>query len=293
MEIPLNIIEQFLNNQEILNKSVNTVKAYGADVAQFIDFIFEREDNMENIQPLHIRSFLAYLSMQKLSKKSIARKLSSLKAFFDFLTRIGSVETNPASVLNTVKVGRSLPSTLTLEEFKHIIDAIDLKTFNGKRDKSILEFLYASGARSSEMLNLKDIDLDIRGKEAKVVGKGSIERIVFFNDEARDALFDYMAMKRMKFPMAEYLFINRFGTKLSSRFLRKLVEEYAAKAGIAKEVSPHTFRHSFATAMLDSGVSLRVIQTLLGHASISSTQIYTHISREELRRCYIQYGPFA
>lgn len=288
----MDIIKEFFDYQLLTNKSFNTSKSYSSDIKQFINYISEQEKDIKNITPIQIKSFLAYLSMKNISKKSITRKLSSIKSFFDFLIRKGDIDINPTINILSPKVGKSLPSVLTLSEFNRLVDSIQGKNFATKRDRAMIEMLYASGIRSEELLSLTDKDIHLRDREAKVLGKGGIERIVFFNEQTLEALLDYIPFKRSKFPNAQFLFLNRFGRRLSTRFLRNIVTSYSEKAGIEKEVSPHTFRHSFATSLLDKGVGLRSIQEMLGHKSISSTQIYTHISKSELRKCYLKYGPF-
>ena len=286
----MNKIQDFIKHNQILNRSNNTIKAYVSDIRQFVDFICDKESEMKNITTLHIRHYLSYLWLKDVSKKSVARKLSSLKNFFDFLVQKGEISVNPAYILKSPKIGRFLPSVLSVKEFTKIRNIIFKNDFASKRDRTILEFLYSSGVRSEELLSIRDRDIDLKNREALVTGKGSKERVVFFSYEAQSSLLDYLPLKKTKFPEATFSFVNRFGTKLSSRFLRKLVNKYASLAGIEKEVTPHTFRHSFATLLMDQGVSLKIIQELLGHSSISSTQIYTHISREELKRSYDRYA---
>lgn len=288
----MDLLKQFDMHISLTNRSKNTSKAYLSDVSQFVDFIADQERDLTKIEAVHIRHFLAYLSMKGISKKSVSRKLSSLKTFFEFLVKNGNININPAYILKSPKIGRFLPNVLTFEEFQKISNVVDMSTMGGRRDKAILEFMYSSGVRSEELLMLQDQDIDLKNKEAKVTGKGGRERIVFFSSEARRVLLEYMPLKKSKFPESKSLFINKFGERLSSRFLRKLVSEYSGLAGINKEVTPHTFRHSFATLLMDSGVDLKMVQELLGHASISSTQIYTHISREELRKCYDSHALF-
>lgn len=288
----MDIIKDFFDYQLLTNKSFNTSKSYSSDIKQFINFISEQEKNLENITPAQIKSFLAYLSMKNISKKSITRKLSSIRSFFSFLIRKGNIDINPTINILSPKIGRNLPSILTLSEFNRLVDSIQGSDFASKRDKAMVEMLYASGMRSEELLSLTDRDIDLRDREAKVLGKGGVERIVFFNEQTVESLLEYIPFKKSKFPNSQFLFVNRFGRRLSTRFLRKVVTFYSEKANIEKEVSPHTFRHSFATSLLDKGVGLRSIQEMLGHKSISSTQIYTHISKSELRKCYVKYGPF-
>lgn len=287
------MIDRFERHQVILNKSSNTIKAYKLDISQFLDFISSMESKYSKIKKIHIRHFLSYLSGRGLSTKSISRKLSSLKLFFAFLVEIKKIKSNPTVMIMPPKITKSLPSIIDCGEFERMIDHIDTKQFKGKRDLAMLEFLYSSGVRAMELLDLDEDALDLRERTAVVKGKGSKERMVFFSEKTRAALVDYIPLKKHKFPGIKELFVNNSGRRLSTRSLRNIVTQYTNKAGIEKDVSPHTFRHSFASFLLDKGIDLKLIQEFLGHSSISSTQIYTHISKEELRKSYDKFGPFS
>jgi len=288
----LDILNSFQKHQSILNRSSTTIKSYSTDISQFVLFISDLERDLKKITSIHLRYFIAYLSEKNLSKKSISRKISSLRSFFKFLLSEKYIISDPTYALVSPKADKHLPSVITLIEFDKIVSLIDNRGFSGKRDLSMLELLYSSGIRSSELLNIRENDLYLKDRYAKVMGKGSKERIIFFSLRAQKSLSEYIKLKKQKFPENRYLFLNKNGSPLSSRFLRKLVENYSIKANIPKKVTPHTFRHSFASSMLDKGVDLKLIQEFLGHSSISSTQIYTHVSKEELRKSYIKYAQF-
>lgn len=287
----MNLLDCFIRHQVVINRSRHTVRSYSSDVIQFMSFISDSERDIESIETIHIRQFLAYLSMKGLSAKSISRKLSSLKAFFLFLFNERRIANNPAQNIISPKLGKRLPNILTLNEFHKMINEIDSSTLLGKRDRAILEMLYSSGLRSEEILSIDESDLRLKEGEVYVRGKGGRERVAFYSEETKRAFLDYIPLKRVVFPESSNLFINRFGSQLSTRFLRKMVSSYSKMAGIEKDITPHMFRHSFATTLLDNGVDLKIIKEFLGHSSISSTQIYTHLSREELRKSYLKYAP--
>ncbi len=283
------LLKNFLNHQKIFNsKSEHTVKAYSLDISQFLNFL---EDEIKNVQLSHLRSFLSYLSLKGIAQRSINRKLSSLKTFFEFLAYQGFIKKDPTLLLKGPKFSKPLPEILSIEEIDNIISVIKEDSFQDLRNKSIIYLLYSSGLRAAELISLKENDISFSREELRIIGKGNVERIAFFDKKAKSILLKYLPLKKKLFK-SEYIFINKFGEQLSDRYLRKTINELTKKAKISKKVSPHTFRHSFATLLLNKGVSLKAIQELLGHASISSTQVYTHVSKEELRKCYIKYGPF-
>lgn len=281
-------IDKFCNVQYVVRlSSQNTLRAYRVDLTQFAKFI---EKDIKDINLKDLRSFLSYLSQRGISKRSIGRKLSSIKSFFHWLHSSSIITSNPATLLNMPKFSKDLPDVLLPKEFNRMMQFLGENDTKSLRDKLLISLLYSSGLRSSEALSIKKTDISTSRCEVRVVGKGGRERIAFFNQETRRLLIKYLALVNADEP---FLFDNGKGGALSTRFLRLMVEKLAKKVALDKKISPHTFRHSFATLLLSNGVNLKVIQDLLGHASISSTQIYTHISKEELRMCYMKYGPFS
>lgn len=283
------LLKKFLDHQKVFNsKSAHTIKAYSTDILQFLNFL---EEDIKNVQLSHLRSFLSYLSLKALSQRSINRKLSSLKSFFEFLAYYNFTKKDPTLLLKGPKFSKPLPEILSIEEIEKILACLKEENFQNLRNRSIIHLLYSSGLRASELISLKESDISFLREELRIIGKGNIERIAFFDKKAKAVLLRYLPLKKKLFK-SDYVFLNRFGEQLSDRYLRKTINELTKKAKISKKISPHTFRHSFATMLLNKGVSLKAIQELLGHASISSTQVYTHVSKEELRKCYVKYGPF-
>jgi len=272
-----------------------TVRNYAGDVARFLQFL--KEEGVEQVEAADhhlIRAYLAHLHREGVSPRSVVRKLSSLRSFFRYLERRGELPENPMARVSTPKQGRPLPSFLTAEETLALLGAPDLATPLGMRDRAILELLYATGMRLSEMawLDLEDVDLG-RG-EIRVRGKRGKERIVLMGHPAAAALERYLSLARPRLARGRRtpaLFLNRYGGRLSARYIERLVAGYARRAGIDKKVHPHLLRHTFATHMLDGGADLRVVQELLGHVSPTTTQVYTHLTRAQMRRRYLDAHP--
>ncbi len=280
-------IDEFCNIQsKVRLTSDNTIKAYEVDLGQFVKFM---EKDVDKITTKDLRSFLSYLSQKNISKRSVSRKLSSIRAFFKWLHSSTSMKSNPALLLSSPKFSKELPDVIMPEEFNSMVESLNENNVQQLRDKLLVTLLYSSGVRSAEALSIEIDDISFERCEVRVIGKGGVERIAFFSNETKRLFLKYIRARGAV--DSKYIFTNSRGGVISSRFLRLTVEKLAEKSGIDKKVSPHTFRHSFATLLLSNGVNLKAIQELLGHASISSTQIYTHISKEELRRCYLKYGP--
>jgi len=289
------------------NSSPHTVRCYARDILQFVKFLEEHGYSVETtewgeVDYLLIRRFLGKLSEEGYSRRSIARKLSSLKAFFRFLLRQKIVESNPASSVASPKLEQRLPDVLEKEEVEQLLAAPDGKTLQGIRDQAILEMLYATGIRVGELAKVQIGDVDFVNGEVRVLGKGGKERIALLGDFALRALKRYMREVRpllvcaAPFPSrqtTEALFLNRFGGPLTDRSLHRLIVKYAHKAGLGRKVTPHTLRHTFATHMLEAGADLRVVQELMGHVSLVSTQTYTRVSREHLKKVYDAAHPRA
>jgi len=229
-------------------------------------------------------------------KASIARKLSAIRSFYRYLLREGAVTTSPVATTSSPKLDRLLPSFLTIDEVERLLKAPDLSSPMGQRDQVLIELLYASGLRVSELvsLNLEQVNLDTL--EIRVLGKGSKERITLMGEPAARALSVYLSQGRPKLLGRKgnsALFLNRYGERIIERRVQRILEKYANIAGIDKRVHPHLLRHTFATHLLDGGADLRVVQELLGHANLSSTQIYTHVTQSQARKVYLSAHPLA
>lgn len=295
-----------MNNQYILefegylviekNASQHTIVNYLRDINTFVSFFNGKGINsFEAVSYFDVRGYLAYLNEKKYSRRTIARKLSSLRTFYRFLVRENHIEINPFQMVSTPKLEKKLPNFMYQDEISELLEAPDISKPLGIRDKAILEVLYASGMRVSELvsLNLKSVDL-IMGT-ALVFGKGAKERYVPLGSYAIRAIQEYLVDSRPKLNPQDKdaLFLNNMGTRISDRSIRRIIDKYVHKLSKEKKVSPHTLRHTFATHLLNSGADLRSVQELLGHVNISTTQIYTHITKERLQDIYKNYHPRA
>ena len=290
------------------NVSEHTLRNYESDLQQFYDFLApaetqtgkRNEPDLQQIDHLTIREWLSTLHSAQKKKSSVARKLSALRTFFQFLVREGVVELNPAKLVSTPRLEKKLPKHLSIEDAIRFIETPDTETDLGRRDRAILELLYATGVRVSELTKLDLHDIDFRNKLIRVTGKRRKERIVPFGDVAQEALQKYLD-GREKFLLSapvtlrepEALFLNYQGTRITTRSVGRMVEKYIKICAGIHDISPHALRHSFATHLLDSGADLRDIQELLGHARLSTTQIYTHVSMEKLIDVYDKAHPKA
>ena len=282
-------IEKFLRYLEIeKNYSVHTLHNYKMDLEGFYDSL--KETPVENADYLTLRKYLAHLKEKNLKSRSIARKLSCLRSFFRFLCRDGYLKANPTLSLASQKLDKHLPSFLTEEEMSRLIDAASPKDERGLRDKAILETFYSTGIRISELVGLNIEDLDFISGVAKVRGKGKKERLAPIGEYAIKAIRDYLSARKKQ---SASVFINKNGSRLSSRGTRNVVHKYIVLAALNRRISPHTLRHSFATHLLNRGADLRSVQELLGHANLSTTQIYTHLTTEKLKSVYDKAHPRA
>ena len=278
------------------NVSPNTVTSYRDDLESFIgflcnDFLSMGRDllDLRKIDHLAIRSYLAFLARKKLSRSSMARHLSALRSFFKYLMREGVVELNPARSVATPKREKHLPAVLQTADIAVLFEQPD-ESMLGLRDRAWLELLYASGLRISELVSIDIEDIELRARLVKVRGKGSKERIVPFGTKAEAALKTYLATRTDDDPS---LFVNYRGERITTRSVRRLFDRYVRAASLRAGVSPHTLRHSFATHLLNAGADLRSIQELLGHASLSTTQKYTHLNDAQLIEVYKKSHPRA
>ena len=284
------------------NVSPNTIHAYRDDLESFTRFLCEdyytmARDQIElrRVDHLTIRSYLAHLARRKLSRASIARQLSALRTFFKWLVREGVVEMNPARAVATPKREQRLPTVMQTSDVALLLEQPDTSTPLGIRDAAWMELMYASGLRISEVVGVDLDDLELRSRLVKVHGKGSKERIVPFGSKAEAALRAYLAIRGELASDAEEqaVFVNYRGGRITTRSVRRLFDGYLRKAALRAGISPHTMRHSFATHLLNAGADLRGIQELLGHASLSTTQKYTHLNDWQLIAVYKKAHPRA
>ncbi len=292
-------IESFLSSLRARAASDHTVLNYGRDLRRFEAFMDSREVTLDAVDHLFIRDFLNSLYKQKLKKSSVSRTLACIRTFFKFLVRQQRLRRNPAEVVSSPRLGKQLPTYLSESEVSEMMDVDQEATLKNLRDRAILELLYASGLRVSELVGLNASDLDRGERLVRVLGKGGKERIVPFGSFASGALDVYMSERQRKQKMMPDsrgnlpLFINLRGTRLGVRSVERLLESYRRFLKPGRQVTPHTLRHSFATHLLENGADLRSIQELLGHSNLSTTQKYTHVSLQHLRREYDKAHPKA
>ena len=289
--------------------SSHTCRNYLSDLYQFFDFLKEKdgfgfeengEEEIKKIDSFMIRAFLSYLLKKGNSKSSIGRKLATLRTFFKFLCRIGRLKKNPALEVNTPRKEKPLPFFLTVDEMFHLLSSSSGQGFLGKRDLAVLELLYATGIRAEELISLNLQDIDFSLNLIRVKGKGKKERIVLFGRTSSEALQEYIKAREELLRGSSCLsgniralFINKKVGRLTTRTIQRIVNRSVDRSGIKKKVGPHKLRHTFATHLLNSGVDLRVIQELLGHVSLSTTQKYTHVGIDKLMEIYDKAHPRA
>jgi len=301
------LIERYLRHLgEERNLSPNTLRAYGADLRRFMqflsgDFLAQPAKNIRptDVDGLAVRAFLAYLAREGVGRRSQARALSAVRGLFRFACQEGSLEHNPATGIRAPKQPRHLPRHLRPGEIENLLEAADEQSPLGHRDRALLELLYASGLRVSELVGLDWQNVDLPGRVLRVMGKGGKERMVPFGRPAADALRiwlnDWGAL-RLEHELQdeeEPVFLNNRGRRLSARSVRRILDRYVDEAALAAGVHPHTLRHTFATHLLEHGADLRAIQELLGHSSLATTQRYTHLEVERLLEVYRESHPKA
>lgn len=275
--------------------SKNTLESYGKDVLKLAVFLEEKNiTSIDRVEYKHILDFLTHLKEQRLKPRSISRTLISIRQFFKFLLTEKCIESDPTFLIRAPKTKRVLPDVLSFEEVERLLSPPDESSPEGIRDKSMLEVLYATGIRVSELVELGLNDVNFELGYIVAYGKGSKERIVPIGEKAKDKLREYLDTSRpklLKSRTSVNLFVTRLGKKMTRQGFWKIIKTHSRKSGITKRISPHTFRHSFATHLLERGADLRAIQIMLGHSDISTTQIYTHIERERLKEVHKKYHP--
>lgn len=290
------IIYKFLDYISLEKKySDYTETNYEVDLNKYEEYLLMKKLNYLNLTYQNISDFVIYLKKSAYKSTTINRILSTLRSFYSYLEKEKIIDVNPFNLVNGLKTEKRLPNYFKYEEFLSMLNVCD-KTNLGIRNRAILEMLLATGLRVSELVNIKINDIDFANREIKVLGKGSKERIVFFGSYSLDSLNDYINNSRpflLNNKISDYLYVNNNGTHLTDRGVRLIIKNIMSKACIKSKVSPHTFRHTFATIMLNEGCDIRSVQELLGHASLSTTSIYTHLTNEEIRKVYLNAHPRA
>jgi integrase/recombinase XerD len=273
----------------------NTLQSYSRDIMKYLVFLEGRGfENPERIRPLDIASFIAHLKDAGLGARSRARALSSVRMFHKFLIIEGYCETNPSTIIEAPRTLRKLPDILSMREVDSLLGATDGIDATDVRDRAMLELLYATGLRVSELVNLRISDVNTSAGYLLTFGKGNKERLVPMGESASASVAAYVAAVRRVQDRSgdnEFLFLTRLGDRMSRQAFWNIIKKRALKAGIRKNISPHTLRHSFATHLLENGADLRSVQIMLGHSDLSTTQIYTHVTRERLKRMHEEIHP--
>jgi integrase/recombinase XerC len=284
-------IDKFIRYLDIERAvSAHTLRAYRKDLEDFFEYVKTEPDK---IDMMDVRGFIADQIKQGLNKTTVGRRLASIRSFFKFLCREGYIKSNPAKLVPNPKLPKLLPRFLSVDDVFSLVEKPEGIGFIPVRDKAILELLYSSGPRVSELSGLNIDDLNIKGYLIKIKGKGKKERIVPVGSKAIDAMKSYMIERMLLKSKDRALFLNRMGTRLTDRGVRRIVVKYAKALTINGQIGPHTLRHTFATHLLQGGADLRVIQELLGHSSLSTTQKYTHLDITHLMDIYDKAHPFA
>lgn len=303
--------------------SAHTIRSYYSDLTQFCQFLAalgsrdfasaveslsadtlpppeevrqeEIQKRLPTVTPLEVRAFLAMMRNSGYSKATIARKLATLRSFYKYLARSGAVEASPVSAIRTPRQDKRLPKFLDVGQIEALLASPDTTTLLGSRDRAILETIYSAGLRISELISLNVEDLDEFSEAVRIRGKGKKERLAPIGSHALRAIENYRAQRKAAFGPATQgpLFVNKSGKRLSARSIRRKLDKYLLQAGIPLHISPHTLRHSFATHMLNAGADLRSVQEMLGHESLSTTQIYTHLTTRKLKEVYDKAHPLA
>jgi len=288
------IIYEFLDYIVIEKKySDYTESNYSLDLYKYEEYLNNHKLNYLKVKYKDISDFIIYLKMSKYKSTSINRILSTLRSFYSYLEKNHKIDANPFAIVKSVKTEKRLPNYFKYDEFNEMLKCLSDDPL-GIRNRLILELLLATGIRVSELSNIKLKDIDFNSREIRILGKGNKERIVYYKDYASSSLDNYLSASRgilLNHKQSEYLLINNNGGKLTDRGIRLIIKNIVKKAAIKSKVTPHTFRHTFATLMLNEGCDIKSVEELLGHASLSTTGIYTHLTNEEIRRTYLNAHP--
>lgn len=292
IELSIQLYKQYLKLERSL--SPKTVEAYLHDIEKLNDFLGGRK-KLEDVKLEDLQDFLASLYDDKISARSQARIISGLKSFYKFMLFDHKITHDPTELLDAPKIGRHLPEMLSIPEIEAILNGIDLSKPEGHRNKAIIEVMYGCGLRVSEVVNLRISNLYFRDNYIRIIGKGDKERLVPIGQTAQNAILLYMEGVRehikIKKGEEDFVFLNRRGARLTREMIFMMIKQAAETAGITKTISPHTFRHSFATHLVEGGADLRAVQEMLGHESITTTEIYTHLDRSYIKSIIEQYHP--
>lgn len=277
--------------QNIKKYSDNTIINYEIDIDRYEKFLKKNNKKINNIKYKDVLDFISYIKDNHKST-SINRCLSSLRSYYNYLLKENEVNTNPFKLVNSMKKEKKLPEYFKYNEYVELVNSIDINSNLGIRNRCIFEVLLCTGCRCSELVNIKLCDIDLDNREIKVLGKGNKERIVYLGSYAIDSLNMYLSVRdELSKKDNKYLFVNHLGNKLTTRGIRDIIDKILLKSSLNLKITPHTFRHSFATMLLNEGCDLKSVQELLGHVSLSTTSIYTHVSNEELKRVYLHTNP--
>jgi integrase/recombinase XerD len=291
------LIDEFISYLSVeRGLAENTLLAYRKDLTKYVEFLKKKgKAKINQTSKKDVTDFMMELKDKGLSSNTVSRNLAAIKSFYKFLTLERYIERNITSILESPKLWKKLPDVLSLEEVEKLLEKPNLKNWLGIRDKASLELMYATGMRVSEIINLTIDDLNLDVGFIKCKGKGQKERIIPLGEKASGAIKRYLKKVRPKVlkkkQPSEYLFLTRLGKKMSRQTFWKMIKKYLKKTRIKKDVSPHTLRHSFATHLLEGGADLRIVQEMLGHANISTTEAYTHINKERLKSIHKKYHP--
>lgn len=287
--------EAYLKLEKSLSQ--NSIEAYIGDVeklTQYLEYI-KTEISPDKIEPKHLHDFIKWINQLGMSAASQARVISGIRGFYKYLILENIIKNNPTELLDSPKIGRKLPDVLSIEEIDQLLAAIDLSKSGGERNKAIIETIYGCGLRVSELINLKISNISFTTGFIKIVGKGNKERMVPIGNSALKQIKIYSNNVRVHLDIKkgheDFLFLNRNGRKLTRVMIFTIIKDLTKKIGLKKNIHPHTFRHSFATHLIDGGADLRAVQEMLGHESITTTEIYTHLDREYLRDTIIRFHP--
>ena len=271
-----------------LNYSEYTIKNYTIHIVSFFSYLKGKNINYKKLDKDQIIEYLKYLDEENLTNRTISMILSSLRSFFDFLLENKEVESNIFKRISNPKLDKKLPNFLSYEEFRSIAESIPHKTILDIRNKLIIEMLYATGIRVSELVNLKIKDINFNERSIRIFGKGKKERIVYYGEYAEVSLNDYLNIRNSD---NEYLILNNNGKQITTRGIEKIIDKLANTACIKNNVTPHTFRHTFATHLLNAGADIKSVQELLGHSNLNTTEVYTHITSDYLKEVYRKNMP--
>lgn len=292
MEKEIDRFIEYLKYQR--NYSDFTCNNYKKDLNEYNSFILSNKINYKNMDYNEAKEYVIYLNKKNDAKSTISRKLSSLRTFYKYLVLNNKVESNPFLLVSSPKKEKKIPKFINYNNMEEILNVPNIKTKEGQRVRVILEVLYASGVRVSELVNIKLKDIDFSNKNILILGKGSKERLVSFGDYALEYINLYLKEGRkllLDGVKSDYLIVGKKSEKLTTRRVEQIIDDIIKRTSIKLNITPHMFRHTFATHLLDNGCDLLVVQELLGHASLSSTEIYTHVSNEHLRKVYLKCHP--